>query len=137
MAPYATVLHVSALAAGRGPFTATSIPNATQVALFIEHAQAEVDGLLAGDGYAVPIATTATVSLKLLERIVSIGAWAQVEQTAKVSDDLKQVVAMWDTARKELVAGTLQLADAPRLAGQNFARAAAAGTPFFTRDMEL
>lgn len=137
MTAYATVLHVAALAAGRGPFTATSVPSATQVAMFIEHAQAEVDGILAGDGYAIPVGTDATLSLKLLERIVAIGAWAQVEQTAKVSDDLPAVVKMWDEARRELVKGTLQLSDAPRLAGENFARAAAAGSPFFSRDMAL
>lgn len=137
MPPYATVWHVAAVAAGRGPFTATSIPNATQVAMYIEHAQGEVDGILAADGYAVPVAAGATLSLKLLERLVTVGAWAQVEQTAKVSDDLDRVVKMWEKARKELAEGTVQLPDAPRLAGMNFARAGAQGSPFFSRDMAL
>jgi hypothetical protein len=136
MTIYATLSHVSALAAKRS-FTATSVPSASQVAVFLEHAQAEVDGLLAGDGYAVPIATTATISLKLLERIVAIGAWNQVEQSAQVAPDGERVLKMWEQARTELVRGTLQLADAPRLGGENFARAAAAGSPFFSRTMAL
>lgn len=136
MTIYATLSHVSALAAKRA-FTATSVPSASQVAMFLEHTQAEVDGILAGDGYAVPIATTATVSLKLLERIVALGAWAQVEDSSQVSTNAKDVMAKWDAARVELVKGTLQLADAPRLGGENFARAAAAGSPFFSRDMAL
>lgn len=136
MTIYATIANVSALAAKR-VFTATSIPNTSQVAMFLEHAQAEVDGILAGDGYAVPVATTATISLKLLERIVTLGAWAQVEKSAQVSENAKEALAMWDSARTELVKGTLQLADAPRLGGENFARAQFAATAFFERDMEL
>lgn len=133
---YATLSHVAALAAKR-VFTATSVPSATQVVMFLEHAQAEVDGILAGDGYAVPVGTGAPVSLKLLERIVTLGAWAQVERSAQASTDAKEALAMWEAARKELVAGTVQLADAPRLGGENFARAAPAGSPFFTREMQL
>src|SRR3977135_951396 len=102
MTMYATLRHVAAIAAKR-TFTATSIPSASQVAMFLEHAQAEVDGILAGDGYAVPIATTATVSLKLLERIVTLGAWAQVEHSAQVSNDAERAMKEWEAARTELV----------------------------------
>jgi hypothetical protein len=136
MPPYATLANVSALAAKR-VFTATSVPNASQVAMFLEDAQSEVDGILAGDGYQVPVPTTATISIGLLRRIVTLGAWAQVEKSAQVSDNAKDVLAMWESARTELVKGTLQLADAPRLGGENFARSQAAATPFFTRDMAL
>lgn len=136
MPVYATLSNVSALAAKR-TFTATSVPSATQVAMFLEHAQAEVDGILGGDGYQVPVPTTATISLKLLERIVSLGAWAQVERSAQVAPDAKEVLAMWEQARTELVKGTVQLVDAPRLGGENFARTAPYATPFFTRNMDL
>jgi hypothetical protein len=133
---YATLSHVAAIAAKR-VFTATSIPNASQVQMFLEHAQAEVDGILGGDGYQVPVPTSATISLKLLERIVTIGAWAQVEKSAQVSADAKEAVAAWEQARTELIKGTVQLVDAPRLGGENFARVAPYATPFFTRNMEL
>jgi hypothetical protein len=136
MPVYATLSHVAALAAKR-VFTATSIPNASQVVQFLEDAQAEVDGILAGDGYQVPVPTTATIALGLLRRTVAIGAWAQVERSAQVAPDAKEALAMWEQARGELVKGTVQLADAPRLAGLNFARANPYATPFFSRTMEL
>lgn len=133
---YATLSNVTAYAAKR-VFTATSVPSASQVAQFIEHAQAELDGILGADGYQVPVPTTATISLKLLERLTTLGAYAQVEKSAQVSDDAKDALAIWEQARKELVAGTIQLVDAPRLGGENFARSNPYATPFFTRDMEL
>lgn len=136
MAPYATLSHVNVLAAKR-TFTATSIPSASQVAVYLEHAQAEIDGILGGDGYAVPVATTATISLKLLEHLTALGAWAFVERAAQVSADVKEVNERWDHAREGLARGTIQLVDAARLGGENFARAAAAGSAFFTRDMQL
>lgn len=133
---YASTTDVSALAAKR-TFGATSIPNASQVAEFLDFTAADLDSILAADGYALPVPTTASIALLNLKRLNAIGAWVQVEHSAQVSDDRDRAQRMWDAARKEFQSGGVSAYDLPRLGGQNFARSQAAATPFFTRDMPL
>jgi hypothetical protein len=133
---YASISNVSVLAAKR-TFGATSIPNSSQVAEFLDNTSSELDSILSGDGYQVPVPTTASIALLALRRLTALGAWVQVEHSAQVSVDLDRAVKAWEQAKTDLIRGRVGLVDAPRLAGQNFARAQSAATPFFTRDMVL
>jgi hypothetical protein len=133
---YASIPDISALAAKR-TFGATSVPSASQVAEFIDFTAADIDSMIAADGYALPIPTTATVALLDLKRLNALGAYVQVEHSAQVSDDADRAQKAWDNARAEFKSGGVSLYDAPRLGGENFARAQSAATPFFTRDMAL
>jgi hypothetical protein len=133
---YASLPDVSALAAKRA-FGATSIPSASQVAVFLDFAAADLDSILVADGYALPVPTTASMALLALKRLNAIGAWVQVEQSAQVSNDADRALKTWSAARTEFIAGGVSLSDLPRLGGQNFARSQSAATPFFTRDMAL
>jgi hypothetical protein len=134
--PYASLPDVSAYAAKR-VFGATSIPSASQVAVFIADVATDLDSIMAADGYALPVPTGATVALADLKRLNTLGAYAQTEHSAQVSDDRDRAQKMWDAARVEFKSGGVSLYDLPRLGGQNFARAQSAATPFFTRDMNL
>ena len=131
---YASLPDVNALAAKR-VFSATSVPSASQVAEYLDFGAAEIDGLLAADGYALPIATTASIALLYLKRVNAIAAWVQVEHSAQVSNDVDRAQKLWDNERGKLEAGGVSLYDAPRLGGENFARSQSAPTAFFTRDM--
>lgn len=133
---YASLPDVSALAAKR-VFGATSIPSASQVAEFLDFTAADLDSIIAADGYALPIPTTATIALLDLKRLNALGAYVQVESAAQVSDDKARAQKVWDESRKEFKSGGVSLYDVPRLGGQNFARSQSAATPFFTRDMPL
>lgn len=133
---YATIGDVSARAAKR-VFTGSSIPNSSQVSAYLEFTAAELDGIMGGDGYALPVPTTATMALAMLRRLNSLGAWMQVERSAQVSQDVDAATKAWDNARAELISGKIQLVDLPRLGGEAFARSQSAPTPFFTRDMNL
>jgi predicted nucleic acid-binding Zn ribbon protein len=94
--------------------------------------------MIAADGYALPIPTTATIALLDLRRLNALGAWVQVEFSAQVSNpDSERAKKEWDAARTEFKSGGVSLYDVPRLGGENFARSQAAATPFFTRDMAL
>jgi hypothetical protein len=133
---YASLPDVSALAAKR-VFGATSIPNASQVSEYLDFTAADIDSILAADGYGLPVPTTASIALLYLKRLNAIGAWVQVEHSAQVSDDRDRAQKMWEATRKEFVSGGVSAYDLPRLGGQNFARSQSAATPFFTRDMDL
>lgn len=133
---YASLPDVSALAAKR-TFGATSIPSASQVMQYLDNTCSDLDSIIAADGYALPIPTTATIALLDLKRLNALGAYVQVEHSAQVSDDKDRAQKEWDAARLEFKSGGVSLYDVPRLGGQNFARSQAAATPFFTRDMAL
>lgn len=133
---YASIPDVQALAAKR-TFTATSVPSASQVAKFLDIAAAELDSILSADGYSLPVPTTASIALLALNSLNALGAWAQVEKSAQVSDQVDRAQKLWDDARTEFKSGGVSLYDLPRLGGENFARAQFAATPFFTRDMAL
>jgi hypothetical protein len=133
---YASLPDVGALAPKR-VFGATSIPSASQVAAFLDFTAADLDSILAADGYAIPVPTTASIALMNLRRLNAIGAWVQVEHSSQVSDDKERAQKMWNDARKEFISGGVSAYDLPRLGGQNFARSQSAATPFFTRGMAL
>jgi hypothetical protein len=133
---YATIGDVNSLAPARS-FTATSVPNASQVGQFLDYTAADLDSIMSADGYGLPVPTGASMALLALKRLNAIGAWVQVEKSAQVSEDVKDAITMWEAARKEFISGGVSLYDLPRLGGENFARSQSAATPFFTRDMPL
>jgi hypothetical protein len=133
---YASLPDVSAYAAKR-VFGATSVPSASQVAVFINDVATDLDSIISADGYALPIPTTATIALANLKRLNTLGAYVQAEHAAQTSVDVDRAQKVWDAARVEFISGGVSLYDAPRLGGENFARSVSAATPFFTRDMAL
>lgn len=133
---YASLPDVSGLAPKR-TFSATSIPNASQVGMFLDFTAADLDSILSADGYSLPVPTTASIALLALRGLNAIGGWLQVEKSAQVSQDVDRAQKAWDEARTQFISGGVSLYDLPRLGGENFARSQSAATPFFTRDMAL
>ncbi len=133
---YASLPDVNSLCPAR-TIGATSIPNASQVGAYLDITAADIDSILAADGYGLPVPTTASIALLYLKRLNAIGAWVQVEHSAQNSVEKDRAQKLWDKARKEFVSGGVSLYDLPRLGGQNFARSQSAATPYFTRDMRL
>jgi hypothetical protein len=83
---YATLSHVVSLNQARATFNADTKPTGDQVVQFIDEITAEVDTCLRRAGYSLPVATTATSALKLLQGIVVAGANWKVELAAPMSD---------------------------------------------------
>lgn len=133
---YATVTHVEALNVGRGPYTASSLPNATQVAQYLAETAGELDSILRVRGYALPVATGATSALELLESYNAIGAWAKVETSAQTSDRRELAVKMWESAKKMLADSTIEI-DAARSVDTSFPRYPEAPTRMIVRDNDF
>lgn len=132
---YATVSDVQQQNVVR-TISATSRPNASQVIDWLEQTAAVLDGLLRESGYSLPVPTTATQVLKLLEHYNALGAAALVERGAPTSDRRKEAQELWEGAQKMLRDDLLNL-DAPRDEATRTIRAPAYATPMFTRDQEL
>lgn len=108
---YASIQNVQA----RDPtlvFTATSTPNASQVAQFIEDTAAELDGILAARDFSVPVPTTATQAFALLRSYNALGANALVQEASPTSRSRDQARALWEDCKKALRAGDITLSDA-------------------------
>lgn len=136
MGAYATVIHVQALNTGR-KITGTSKPSASQVVNYLDETGAVIDGILRQQGYALPIASSATSALELLEHYNALGAGAYVEQAAPSSDDrYKQAMRTWESALKMLREGAMEL-DAAKDSAQSLPRANAVASPYFERDMDF
>jgi hypothetical protein len=133
---YASLPDVGAYAAKR-TFTATSVPSASQVSVFIADVASDLDSIISADGYALPVPATASIALADLKRLNTLGAYVLAEHAAQTSVDVDRAQKVWDAARAEFKRGGVSLYDLPRLGGENFARSQAAATPFFTRDMQL
>jgi hypothetical protein len=139
---YATVSHVEDRNRGR---TGTSAwPAASAIVNYLEETAGVLDGLLAGRGYSIPIATDAATSARrTLEGFNSAGAWYMVELSSKSRDKVQFEAAkqMWESAQKMLTDGIIEL-DLPLDAAESLPRGGFGGnsssaTPFFTRDMVL
>ena len=132
---YATPTTVYARTTGR-TFTASSKPNTSQVAGYIDQAAGELDGILRRVGYALPIATTATAALALLEHYNALGAEALIEISAPVSGGRdKNALKLWDDAKKMLASGDLELGAAMD-AENALPRSGWPATAMFSRDQE-
>lgn len=139
---YATVYNVAALNTGRTYGATNTKPSATQVVQYLEETAGVLDGILRQQGYLTPVATTATSAYKTLEGFNAIGAWCMVESAAQTSDRRQDAEAMWESAKKMLLDGIIDL-DAPQDTTEALPRSSfgassdSAATPFFYRDMEL
>lgn len=106
--PYADIHDVQA----RDPtitFSATSTPNASQVALFLADTAAELDGILSALNYSVPIATGASAARAMLRSFNALGANAYVQEVAPTSRGADQARKLWEDAKKMLRSGDVVL----------------------------
>lgn len=110
--PYATTDDVAARSPGR-TFTATSLPNATQVGIFLRDTAAELDTIAAVRGYTVPVPTTATIAYNLMRSYNAAGAHCLVEKAAPTGrkDSLDDACEAWQAAKKALAEGDVILPD--------------------------
>jgi hypothetical protein len=131
-AAYATVDDVVRLAQGR-TFNASSKPAIGDVQDWLALTAAELDGILRGQGYSTPIPPTATAAHALLAHYNAQGAACFVERAAPTASRQKDACQMWQSIKKALMAGEIEL-DAPRDASNSAPRSNAANqaTPMFT-----
>lgn len=107
---YASITHVAMLnlaRSGTRGYDGTSIPNGSQVAIFLEQIAAEVDLKLRSNGYLLPIPTTATSTLQLCQDINAKGAAWMVEVAAPTSDNVNEYYSMYKTALAYIDTGNL------------------------------
>jgi hypothetical protein len=104
---YATVSHVEAYCPARAPFSSSTKPTASQVAIFIEDATIEVEDHLLKAGYPVPVPSTATYAFRFMQGAVAKGAAYFVEETAPTSNKRDTAHAMYQSALKMIDDGEL------------------------------
>lgn len=131
---YATVFHVEARNPGRGQFTASTEPTATQVIGYLGWAESMMDLVLNKAGYDVPVTGAPTTTQVLLEDVCAAGAWYRAEWAARASDRRKEAEDMWESALSMLK--TAELPGVDKDAAQSLPRGSSNATPpFFTRTM--
>jgi len=99
---YCTPSQVGALDQGRMPFTASSRPALTEVQQFIDQTAAEIDSILGGAGWDMPVPTTASSAYTLVSYFNALGADALVQRAAQSSDRVDTAAAAWESARQTL-----------------------------------
>jgi hypothetical protein len=126
-------------------FTATSVPNASDVQGFLRQTAGELDTLLVQKGYSLPIPTTAVRAWEYLRNLNALGAHLLVEQSAPTTrrDQLEATRLMWKDAKK-MLADAESVLDIPRAISRSGARGPGvtpapvqAATSYFTRDMRF
>lgn len=133
---YATVSDVSARNVARPPFTDQTKPTASQVIGFIEDTAGELDGILRGLGYSLPVATTATSALRALRSYNAYGAAALVEQSAQHSTTLESAAKLWEDAKAMLRCGEVEL-DAAKDSTNSSVRFPSTPSPCFSAGMDF
>lgn len=129
---YATVSHVQAKTIGRPTYTATSPVTDTQVIEFLEDTAVEIDAILRARGYTVPVPTTATSALRLLQNGNTLGAAALVEAAAPVPHTSAEYARkLWEEFQKMLWKGGLEL-DLAKDAGEALPRHGTPAPPMFS-----
>lgn len=117
---YCTVAQVLNRNAARVTYTATSIPNASQVFEYILESGAQLDQWLFAGGYAAPfdqaiasstpsIMLVATNGQLLLQRWNSIGAALMVEEAAQQPINLEPFQKMWDEVKQVILDKTIDV----------------------------
>lgn len=134
--PYATIADVESFNAIR-TFTPTSRPAISDVDRFLHETAAVLDGILAAQGYQLPVPPTATAALDLFEHYNAIGGWAYTEAAAPESDARDISMKAWENAQKMLRDGLIEPPGLPRDEGTTRIRSGFAPTPMFTRCMEF
>lgn len=101
---YCNITHVEARNVGRGPYSTTTKPTASQVSLYICDAAADIDFALSQGGYNAPIGTvgTPTATWNALRSINSLGASFYIENAAQTSDRRDGMAKAWEAALEML-----------------------------------
>lgn len=133
--PYATIADVQALNAKR-QFTQSGDVTIADVENYLTQTAGEIDGILRGQGYSLPIPTTAVETLTTLRQFNAYGGHFHAEHAAPVSKHVERAEKLWKSALCSLRDGKLEL-DAPRDMAESHARAGFAASPMFTRDLML
>lgn len=129
---YCTTAQVAARNAARGTYTATSVPNASQVFEYILESGAQLDQWLLAGGYNAPfdsaIASStpsnmlvATAGQLLLQRWNAAGAALMVEEAAPAPMNLKIFQDMWNEIKQVILDKTIDV-PLPQLAARDRAR---------------
>lgn len=136
--PYCDITHVQAHHTGRGVYTSSTKPTASQVAQFIVEAAAEIDVALVEGGYVVPIPASASQAFAYLQKVNAMGALCSVESTAQVSHNEDTFCSTFKSALRALAKGQ-RLPGLDKNAATSLPRESmsVASPPFFTRDMRL
>jgi hypothetical protein len=134
---YASITHVQAHNAGRGAYTSSTKPTASQVVQFIDEAAGEIDIALAAGGYNVPLPSSVPSSVAAyLQKTNAYGALCFIESSAQVSHNRDDYCSMFKQALKMFERGRLPGLEKDSDVG--LPRGDATATPpYFTRDMQL
>jgi phage gp36-like protein len=134
---YATIADVTALNRER-TIGASTIPNTTDVAQFLEDCAGQIDSVLLGAGYQLPVDAPnvggASSAWAVLKSANAAGGHYRTEWAAQASDKRTEAEDMWQSALKMLKATQL---DIPTNDAESLPRGPTAdtvGTPFFYRD---
>lgn len=92
----------------------TSVPCASDVAVYLAMTAGEINALLTQKGYQLPVPTAAAAAWDYLRNINSLGAWSLMEQAAQSSPHVKQAVDSYQQALKMLADADTVL-DIPRV----------------------
>lgn len=134
---YATVLHLTYHHPARATYSASTIPNASAVVMYLDEAAAELDFSLTKAGYDSPLLSSAPSSVKaFFQKANAMGALCMLESGAQQSHNRDQFCTMFREAKQMIETGQvpgLDKDDAESLPRFN----GAATPPFFTRDMKL
>lgn len=132
---YATIDDVVRLVQGR-TFTASSKPAIGDVVDWLNMSAREIDGLLRRGGYDLPVPTTATGALALLAHGNALGAACLVESSAPTSNRQQMACKLYETFKKSVLAGDLEL-DTAKDSSNSAPRSNAANqaTAMFARSM--
>lgn len=138
---YASAPDVSARI-GVATITASSKPNTTQVAGYIDDISDELDGRLAALNYTTPIPTGATTAFDLLNAWTSIGAamnWTAALPQGESGKHLPYLERRWNTILKALEDGTMAVPGLSKDTTTGRVRFGVGGgtssaTPYFVRD---
>lgn len=138
---YASITHVVAHHPARPTYTATSVPNASFVAMLIDEAAGELDFCLTQGGWDAPLLSSAPSSVKaFFQRANAYGAISMIEPGAQVSHNRGNFYDMWTSAKKMIVSG--QLPGMEKNAAESLPRSAmdtikSPSGPIFSMDMNL
>lgn len=137
---YATLSHVVAHHPARWPsgaITGSSVPNASQVALLLDEAAAELDFSLARAGYESPLLSSVPSSVRaFFQKANAQGALCMLESGAQQEHNRNDFCAMFREAKKMIESG--QIPGLDKDDAESLPRYDISGTPpYFTRDMCL
>lgn len=136
---YASIIHVVAHHPARPTYTATSVPNASYVAMMIDEAAAVLDFALTKGGWDSPLLSSAPSSVKAFFQMAnSYGAISMIEPGAQASHNRSTFYEMWQSAVKMIEIGQLPGMDKnPDESLPRYGRDSCGSGPFFHRGMIL